>query len=232
MDKQAISELYKEYCNLKPLSSGIYKTIYASITNGYLNSGDRITIEGLADLCHASRTPVREAVRQLETDEVLAYDQRVGYYVKIYSEKDCLDLFEVLHILQLSAVKLACSTVSESYLTMLENNVNRCTEDMDPVEFFRLNSEFHIIIARSTNNIFLANAIEHLYSKLFLFDFAKHPRLNIPVSIQQHRRLIDALRNQDAQQAILIHEEHAKKTGNYLSWALDSGNATFSRTVL
>lgn len=232
MDKQGISQLYQKYSNTKPLSSAIYKTVYFSIICGYLSSGDRITIDGLANLCFASRTPVREAVRQLVQDGILSYDQRFGYFVRIYSEKECLDLFEVLHILQIAAVRIAATTISPSYLMMLEKNVDLCKTDMDDVDFFRLNRDFHMIVAKSTGNTFLAQSIENVYSRLFLFDFAKHPVLNKEVSIAQHKNMIAALRAQDADEAVRVHEEHAKVTGNYRRWALDSELARISEDVL
>lgn len=232
MDRQAIAQLFQEYSSIKPLSSAIYRTVYDSISFGYLSSGDRLSIDGLAALCFASRTPVREAIRQLETDGILTFDQRVGYYVRIYSEKECLDLFEVLHILQTSAVRISAATISQSYLMMLEKNVQQCSPDMPNSEFFLKNRDFHLIIARSTNNSFLADSIENVYSRLFLFDFAKNPVLNKDVSIQQHKNLVDALRRQDQDEAVRLHEEHAKVTGNYRMWALSSCRAAISSNCL
>jgi len=175
---------------------------------------------------------VREAIRQLESDGILTYDQRIGYYVRIYSQKDCLDLFEVLHILQTAAVSIAATTISSSYIAMLEENVRLSEQCKDSAEFFRLNRDFHMIIARSTNNNFLADYIEQVYSRLFLFDFAKNPKLNLEESIKQHKRLIDALSRQNAEEAVRIHTEHAKVTGNYMNWALASQNSKLSSDVL
>jgi len=232
MDRKGILETYHDFSAIKPISEAIYRTLYTAITRGHLHSGDRITIDGLATLCSASRTPVREAMKQLESNGILTYDQRVGYYVRIYSQKDCLDLFEVLHILQVAAVSVAAKTISPSYLAMLDENVRLCRATEDGAVFFSLNRDFHVIIARSANNAFLAEYIEQIYSRLFLFDFSKNPTLNMPESIDQHRLLVEALRARDSEEAVRIHTHHAKVTGNYFNWALTAQNSAISSDVL
>lgn len=232
MDRQAISKVYEKNSSVKPLSLAIYNTIYSSIIEGYLNSGDRITIDGLAKLFFTSRTPVREAIHLLRSDGIVDYEQSVGYFIRIYTQKDCLDLFEVLHILQVSAVVSAAESISESYLLMLEKNVTNCHKEMSNKDFFYCNRDFHMIIAKSTNNDFLADTIERVYSRLFLFDFAKNPKLNKEVSIEQHKLLLAALRKHDADEALKIHVEHAKVTGNYQNWALATTDSHYSQDII
>jgi GntR family transcriptional repressor for pyruvate dehydrogenase complex len=150
----------------------------------------------------------------------------------LYSQKECLDLFEVLHILQVAAVSLAAKTISPSYITLLEENIRRSETAKNPAEYFRLNRDFHMIIARGTNNEALAEYIENVYSRLFLFDFAKNPKMDIPTAIEQHKLLLDAIRKQDENAAVEIHVHHAKVTGNYMNWALYSQNNMISNNVL
>jgi len=232
MDRKAVEILFQDYANMKPISAGIYKAVYESIAKGYLKSGDRVTIDGLAEICHTSRTPVREAVRQLVSKKILSFDPTIGYYVHIYTHKECREMLDVQKILQTAAIRLSADSITPLYIQMLEKNIEKSKNTKDTGELFRLNREFHIIIARSANNDYLVELIKKNYIQLFLYDYAKQPDLNIPQVIRQHEEILEALKNHDADKAVELYLDHSQNYENLLSWSLYAENSEFSKDML
>ena len=105
----------------KSLRESVYSKIKKKILIGEMKPGTRIVEVTLAESLGVSRTPVREAIRQLEKEGmVTVVEPRKGSYVSDISVKDMVDILEVRAELEALAAKLATSRALEEEIQEME----------------------------------------------------------------------------------------------------------------
>ena len=110
--------------NHMTLRERIVETIRNAIVNGQLAPGARIAEPELADKFGISRTPIREAFRQLESEGFITVVPRKGAIVASLSQNDIADFYDLKMVLEGYAARCAVKTLKESDLTKMET-VNR-----------------------------------------------------------------------------------------------------------
>lgn len=91
---------------IKTLSEQIYDYVFREIRIGNLKYGDKIDENELIDRLGVSRTPIREALIQLSSDNILDNLSRKGFYVRHISDKEMDDAFAVIARLDTYAIEL------------------------------------------------------------------------------------------------------------------------------
>jgi DNA-binding GntR family transcriptional regulator len=96
-----------EYEN-KPLNlkDWAYETIKQLILTYNVEPGEQLHIEDLSKKMKVSRTPIREALLKLESEDLVEANSRVGFFVKEITKKDLLELFEIREITRKAALLL------------------------------------------------------------------------------------------------------------------------------
>ena len=143
-----------------------YQEIKKRIIKTKLTPGAVINESDLMDELGFGRTPVREALKRLQSDDLVVVKPRRGIFVAELAITDLTRIFEVRVELEALAVRLACQRISEDELKSLENltdqysNVNtRVKEDM-----IELDCKFHALIREATHNRFLISNLEYYYN--------------------------------------------------------------------
>lgn len=72
-----------------------YDRLHASIREGLYRPGDRLREEEVAERLNLSRTPVREALRRLESDGIVEHRPRLGAVVRQLSHTEVVELYEI-----------------------------------------------------------------------------------------------------------------------------------------
>jgi DNA-binding GntR family transcriptional regulator len=96
-----------------------YARLVADIRAGTLRPGDRLTETDLADRLGISRTPVREAIRQLESDGLVTHIPRVGAVVRRLDYAEITELYEMRAVLEGTAARFAARAASDVELAEL-----------------------------------------------------------------------------------------------------------------
>src|SRR5512143_3710958 len=94
------------------LRERILETIRDAITSGKLKPGEKVAEPELAERMGISRTPIREAFRQLESEGYLTVIPRKGAVVISFSERDIEEFYAIKSILEGYAARLACLKLS------------------------------------------------------------------------------------------------------------------------
>ena len=110
------------------LREKILEHIRDAIISGSLKAGSRVSEPELAERYGISRTPIREAFRQLESEGYLTVIPRRGAVVSEFSQKDVEDFYAIKSILEGYAARQACNKLTGKELDKLQANNDRLTE--------------------------------------------------------------------------------------------------------
>ncbi len=196
MDAQ-IKALRTQLVEKRQASDTIYCTVREGIANGLLPMGTRLREEDLAEVFDVSRTPVREAMKKLEIEQLIESSSTNGSIVRRLSVDECLDTLEVLEMIRASACTMLMGRIPRSLLMVLEQNTRKGMHLTDPIQRYENNAEFHGLLVRATGNSVLIKLHEQL-------TFAERMISNtvLPVSYaanyaEVHRALVRAIVDSD-----------------------------------
>ena len=107
-----------------PLRDVVFNTLRDAILTGKLVPGERLMENQLAEKLGVSRTPVREALRMLELENLVELVPRKGAQVLDMTEKDIVNILEIRSALEGLATSLACKKMTKECLQQLKNMKN------------------------------------------------------------------------------------------------------------
>jgi DNA-binding GntR family transcriptional regulator len=187
------------------LREKILETIRDAILKGSLRPGERVSEPELAERFGISRTPIREAFRQLESEGYLEVIPRKGAVVATLSERDVVEFYAIKSILEGHAARIAAERMTERELERLETintKLQQIAAEGDIKSFFRVHNEFHELFVKASGNDKLVELISQLvlkFNRLRLASLSQPGRMQI--SVQEHRKIIEAFRKHDGDQA-------------------------------
>jgi len=139
----------------QPLSAGLYTELQTDILSGVIPDGSKLTEQTICERYSVSRTPVREAFRQLEADGLIENIPNRGAFVTGLSRRDISDLFDLRALFEVQAVEWAIKRMSAE-------DIDELSETVDFMEFYTLkndiekvltfNSQFHNTIYAGTKD--------------------------------------------------------------------------------
>ena len=189
-------------------SDTVINAILNDIESGKLNPGDSIGEPELAGRLEVSRTPLREAMIQLETAGLITRLPRKGAVVFKPTLEEFLAILEVHAKLEGQAAGLAARRLSASHAQVLEDAVIACEAhsrkfgDAKPGAYYTLNMRFHEVIGIAAGNPFLLELIKTNARKLMAYYRARYQYVGaIADSAKEHREIADLIKARDAEAA-------------------------------
>lgn len=197
-----------------PLRDVVFNTLRDAILTGHLLPGERLMENQLAEKLGVSRTPVREALRMLELENLVELVPRKGAQVLDMSEKDIVDILEIRSVLEGLATALACKKMtpdSLAELKHLQELFEKAIAEKNLEEIADLDQKFHHHIFLSTDNEKLIQVFQNLQIQLYRYRIA-HLKLDsvIPAIVAHHKGIIRAIENHDAEEGTAIAQGHIK----------------------
>ncbi len=146
----------------QPLSANLFQIIQKDILSGEIPAGSKLTEQTLCKKYNVSRTPIREAFRQLEVDGLIQNIPNRGAYVIGLSNRDISDLFDMRYLFEIQAVEWAINRMTEEEIDELRETVEfmefyTLKDDTDKVMQF--NSQFHNLIYKGTKDFILQKTL-------------------------------------------------------------------------
>ncbi|VAV83715.1 Transcriptional regulator, GntR family, partial [hydrothermal vent metagenome] len=126
-----------------------------SIINGRLKPGERVPEHEIAESFGISRTPIREAFRQLESEGFITVIPRKGAVVSPITIKDVSEFYSIKSLLEGYAAGMACAKFTEKELkrlSQINRQMQRCAAKNDVRGFYRLDNQFHEVFLSSCGN--------------------------------------------------------------------------------
>jgi DNA-binding GntR family transcriptional regulator len=198
-----------------PQGQSAYLRLLAEIRTGTLMPGARLRETELAERLGISRTPVREAIRQLEADGLVTHLPRQGATVRSLDYAEVIELYEMRAVLEGTAARLAARVASDVELEELGAlNAELALAAPGPAAQ-ELNRQFHRTLLDAARNRFLVKSMSALQRTLFILGpttLAQEPR--VQGAFSEHDAVLQGLRARDArvaEEAMRAHIEAALK---------------------
>ncbi|MDQ2102475.1 GntR family transcriptional regulator [Azospirillum isscasi] len=201
-------------------------TLREAILTGVIAPGTPLRQEELADTFGVSRMPVREALRQLEARALAEFHPHRGAVVAEISAADGADIGAIRMALEPMALRLSLPALTAADLDQAEELIAEMDGEADPGRMGELNRRFHMTLyARAGRPRLLALAEQHLLAadRYLRFQFAALGYL--PRSQDEHRALLAACREGDADTACRLVAEHVGQAAEQLAAFLSAREA-------
>lgn len=206
-----LMEEYQEYS----LGSRVFQKIREDILSGRYKEHDELKENTLGKELGVSRTPVREALRQLELEGLVTIIPNRGAYVKGISRKDIWDIYVMRSMLEGLCARWAAEHITEEQLDDLEEALLlsefqiKKESGFNAAQITALDGRFHAILYEASGSRMLGHVLSDFHN------YVKMARRSSVVSeerarksIREHRQILRAIRERDADMAEQLANEH------------------------
>lgn len=184
------------------------------VTDGTFAPGELMPEIALAQEFGVSRTPVREALKQLENEGLVKIQPRVGTFVRTPTRREIVELFQVKESLEGMAAGLLArrgSTIETDTLSRNLEQSEAAVSAADANEYARLVHEFHWALVVGADNTKLTEHYERLmnqlaYNRIVLRTLDRPGRM--VASIHEHRLVVESILSKDAVGAEFAMRSH------------------------
>ncbi|MFQ5457372.1 MAG: GntR family transcriptional regulator [Myxococcota bacterium] len=194
------------------LREKIVASVREAIIKGSLKAGERLAESEVAQRFGISRTPVREAFRQLESEGFLVVSPRRGATVSAVSEKDVMEFYAIKALLEGHAARVAAEKLTAGEIRRMEELNGQLSEFAaieDVAACQRVHNEFHEVFLRACGNDKLFQLVRNLVRQFQRFRLTLSVTGNLKTSINQHRSIVKAFEARDADLAERLVRENA-----------------------
>ena len=216
----------KEY-TLAPIQLDTYRSLREvvsdalrqAIKDGRLSPGQRLREITLADTLGVSRTPIREAIRQLEQEGFVVMVPRRGTYVADISLKDIAQVFEIRGALEELAAGLAAERITTEELECLERilvEINGYIERGELDRIVAADVRFHDVLYQASRNQRLVDILHNLREQMLRFrSISMHYPGRLTATWEEHRQMVENIAAHNSSMARKVakrHMENSEKT--------------------
>ncbi|MFB5661512.1 GntR family transcriptional regulator [Alteribacillus sp. HJP-4] len=196
-----------------PYYEQFYHSLKKMIFEGELQPGERINETQLSKEFNVSKSPIREAVRTLEREGLLVFDEKNKIVVYEPTGKDIEEIYECRQALESFGVKFVVERASDEQMMeigVLLSNTKQAIQDKKPAhEIIAMNEEFHQKIIEFSQNDRLKKHINELKSLMHLFRIYNFTGINRALVIwEEHHRIfqkMNARKGNEAAEAMIEH---------------------------
>lgn len=198
------------------LSSRVFHTIRENILSGKYTMDEELKEKSIGEELGVSRTPVREALRQLELEGLVTIIPNKGAYVVGISQKDIRDIYEIRSRLEGLCAKWAAEQITKEQLDELEENIYLSdfhSSKGNAEQVVELDNKFHETLYKASGSRELKHILldfHHYVQRVRMITLAVQERaVN---SNEEHRRIVEALKAHDAAEAEKLANAHMMNT--------------------
>ena len=211
----------------KSLRGQVFDKIRSDILNGKYKRGEELVESSIGKELGISRTPVREAIRQLELEGLVQLVPNKGAVVTGISEKDVRDIYLIRARLEGLAARMAAKNITPELLDAMEETVvlseyHAKKEHYEQV--CEMDSKFHKLLYKASGSRILEHTLTdyHQYvQRVRMASIMKKRRME--KSNDEHDAILTAIREHDEEKAELVATRHISNTvENLKNYDLDS----------
>jgi DNA-binding GntR family transcriptional regulator len=182
------------------------------IVNGRMRPGEQVQIETLMARFEVSRTPVREALQQLEISGLVEVLPKRGTFVAKVGIPALVHMFEVMAELEAMCARLAARRATADTLAGIREALEACEREAvsnDANAYYYENERFHGLIYQACGNPFLVQQTQALKNRLKPYRRLQlRMRNRIQQSLNEHRDIVRAIELGNDEAAAVAAREH------------------------
>lgn len=198
--------------NIPSLREQVYSYLRNSLMNGVLKPGAMINIDRLGKDLGISKTPLKEAFIRLEAEGFVSIIPRRGIVVNQLTARDIKNIYEIVGALEANTLLLIFDHLTEGHIKQMKMSNLEQEQALSAGEFsryYQLNIDFHNIFMDLSVNDMLPKLTLPLKQRLYDFPRRQYWEQWEQVNLEEHRRFIDCLTNNDPEGAARIwKDEH------------------------
>ena len=197
------------------LGGRVFQKIREDILNGKYRENDELRENTIGKELGVSRTPVREALRQLELEGLVTIIPNRGAYVTGISNKDIWDIYVIRSMLEGLCARWAAKNITDAQLDELEETILLSEFQMKKESGFSaeqvaaLDGRFHSILYEASGSRILDHVLTDFHN------YVQTARRSSVVSedrarksIREHRQILRAIKDRDEEMAEQLANEH------------------------
>ncbi|WP_380173124.1 GntR family transcriptional regulator [Kineococcus sp. DHX-1] len=196
----------------------VLESLRTAIISGDHQPGSPLSEIALAEQHGVSRTPVREALKQLQIEGLIEVRPRVGTFVRAPSRREIIELFELKEVLEGMGARLLAARGRVPALDELEENLDRARLAVAAVDhegYADLVHGFHSTIIDGADNTQLKNHYRTLmnqlaYHRLVARSLGRPGRLG--ASLSEHEKVLQHIREKDGYGAEFAMRDHVRSS--------------------
>lgn len=209
-------EVPREVLDRYSLRGRVFHTIRENILSGRYGQHEELRENTIARELGVSRTPVREALRQLELEGLVRIVPNKGAYVTGITEKDIKDIYAARSLLEGRCTRWAAENITSEQIEKLEENLELSefyAQRRNYSQVCELDTKFHeILYAASNSRMFnhLLSDFHHYVERVRRISLAAKGRAE--ESNREHWRILEAIKSRDETLAEELATEHVLNT--------------------
>lgn len=185
-----------------------------------LQAGKYYRIEDICRQLNVSKTPVREALQDLEARGFVTLSPRKGVLINKMTQKDIIDFYQFRLVMESAVIELVEKWITAEdidLLTQYTDQSKECIKNNDRMGLLEYDRKLHLYLARMTKNSFIIPQLERIRDFIDWISLLRPERM--AESSSEHNRLIRCLSVHDLDAAKEVMKEHIEKS---LQHALDN----------
>lgn len=198
------------------LRGRVFNRLREDILEGIYKQNDELKENTLASELGVSRTPVREALRQLELEGLVSIIPNKGAYVTGITKKDIEDIYVIRSYLEGLCAKWACQNMDKETLEELEEIVYLSEFHINKEhheQVVELDNRFHELIYQSSGSKILRHVLSDFHHYVQRARFASLSRKErAEHSNKEHLAIVEAIRSRNEDEAERLAHEHIIST--------------------
>ena len=198
------------------LSARVYRSIRSDILSGRYKNGDELKEKSIGDELGVSRTPVREALRQLDLEGLVNIVPNKGAYVEAVTAQDIRDIYEIRALLEGLCARWAAQNISDELMAEMEENIYLTEfheKKNNSKQVLMLDNRFHEIMYEASGSKELKRILKdyHEYvGRVRSVTLGNSTRAKN--STMEHKQICQAIKEHDADKAEKYANSHIKST--------------------
>ena len=211
------------YSNVFSLTDEIADIIRDRILKGEYKIGEKIKETQIASELKVSRTPIREAFKQLENEGLIDSIPNRGCFAKGFTKQDIEDIYAVRKALEILCVEWAVSRITEEQIQNLQDQCDLMefyTVRQDEKKVLEINTGFHDIIYNATGSRFMAQVLRSYKEYIDQTRKALYYEPDyLDEILEEHRSILTAIKNRDVEEgkaAMSRHLDGSKRRAEFI----------------
>lgn len=198
----------------KSLTEQTYEVIKEAIIEGILSDNEALTEKKAQEKFSISRTPFREAIQRLESEEWVYSIPYKGTFVSAMTMRDVEEILQIRLIIETAIAKTVAEKITEEQIQLLydiNNKLNVDVEQQSDYDFTLIDQSFHKMINSFSDNKQLLKISEHIYDlvRRIAMNVLKMPIRRRKV-IEEHQEIIKGLQTNNVEETLIHHYDRVR----------------------